>query len=216
MLYNEEVIDSETLSRPFEVGTTGWSADDLDDPDFEAVWEQGRYEIVEGVLTKMAAARFDGNDRLRALTDIVEAHVRRGQPKVRFVFEVDLILSDLRVPRVDAILMTPADRQRQREENIRRGRKADDFRRIIVPPTLLIESISLGHERHDEVLKRQWYAEKGVPNFWLFNPYRRSLQCLVLDGPNYRLDASGQQDEVVRPSAFSGLEIPLAQVWADE
>ena len=36
--------------RQFKVGTTGWSVDDLDDPKIERLWEQGRYEIIEGEL----------------------------------------------------------------------------------------------------------------------------------------------------------------------
>lgn len=35
-----------TGSRPFEVGTTGWTADDLLDPQIERQWEDGRYEII--------------------------------------------------------------------------------------------------------------------------------------------------------------------------
>jgi hypothetical protein len=131
----QDAMDSPTTtSRPFEVGTTGWTADDLLDPQVEREWEQGRYEIVEGVLTRMAAARYDGQERLQRLTEVIDDYLRGQQRGERLVGEVDLILSELRVPRADAILMTVADKQRQREENVRRGRAANDFGRIIVPP----------------------------------------------------------------------------------
>lgn len=202
-----------TSSRPFEVGTTGWTADDLLDPEIERAWEQGRYEIIEGVLTLMPAARYDGQERLGRLMATVDDYLRANGRSERLVGEVDLILGKFRVPRADAILMTAADKQRQRDENRRRGRDENDFGRIIVPPTLLIESVSLGHELHDRVLKRGWYAKAAIPNYWIFDPYRRTLECLVLEGDDYRVDQSGHDDDVLRPALFPGLVISLVELW---
>lgn len=202
-----------TGSRPFEVGTTGWTADDLLDPQIERQWEDGRYEIIEGVLTQMPAARYDGQARLERLKEVVDDYFRAQKRPERLVGEVDLILNELRVPKADAVLMTETDKQQQRRENLRRSRDENDFGRIIVPPTLLIESISLGHEKHDRVLKRQWYAQAQIPNYWLFDAYRQTLECLVLDGTAYRTDQSGRDADVLRPSAFPGLVIPLRELW---
>ena len=202
-----------TRPRPFEVGTTGWTADDLNDPQIEGLWDQGRYEIIEGVLTKMPAARYDGQKALKRLTSTVETFLRAQGRDEEFVFEVDLILGHLRVPKADAILMTAEDERRQREENARRGRQELVYGRILVPPTVLIESVSEGHERHDRVLKRRWYAEAGIPNYWVFDLPGRSLECLVLDGPAYRVNQSGRDSDLVRPSAFAGLQIALAELW---
>ena len=202
-----------TSSRPFEPGTTGWTADDLLDPQIDRQWEQGRYEIIEGVLTTMPAAYYDGNKRLKRLTNWVERYLRECGRSEEFVTQVDVILSDDRVVKVDAILMTPQDEQRQREENRRRGRPDMEYGRILVPPNLIIESISEGHERHDRVLKRLWYAQSGVPNYWIFDTLSRSLECLSLEQATYRTDQLGQEQDEVRPSLFPGLVIPLAKVW---
>ena len=205
-----------TLSRPFEVGTTGWTADLLDDPQIERLWDQGRFEIIEGVLTSMPAARYDGQKGLRRLTDAVERFLRDQGRSEEFVFEVDLILSNVRVPKADAILMTPEDERRQREEHARRGgTRKFVYGRIVVPPTVLIESVSEGHEHHDQILKRRWYAQAKVPNYWIFDAVGRSLECLILDAMagTYRCDQSGRDNDVLRPSAFPGLELQLGQFW---
>ena len=55
----------------------------------------------------------------------------------------------------------------------------------------------------------------GVPNYCMFNYFERSLECVVLEGGEYRVDASGKDDEKVRPCAFAGLIIPLATLWAE-
>jgi Uma2 family endonuclease len=206
--------DAESDARPFVVGTTGWTADDLDDPEIERQWEQGRYEIVEGVLTQMAAAYFDGGCGLVRLIVIVQAYLDAKKISGKFAVETDVVLKSMRVPRIDAVYLDADALARQEKINAASRRPRGRWGRIKVPPTLGIESISPGHEAHDEVIKRQWYAEAGVPHYWLLNAFSRSLECLVLDGATYRCEQSGHGNEEVRPSLFPGLVIPLAQIWA--
>jgi hypothetical protein len=40
------------------------------------------------------------------------------------------------------------------------------------------------------------------------------LDCLVLDGSDYRIDQSGKDDDLLKPSAFAGLVVPLGKLWA--
>ena len=48
---------SQTSSREFKAGTTGWTLDDLRDPEIRRLWDAGHFEIIDGVLTPMPAAR---------------------------------------------------------------------------------------------------------------------------------------------------------------
>ena len=202
-----------TSFRPFEPGTTGWTVDDLNDPEIERLWEKGAYEIVEGVLAKMPPAYFDGSLALNRLRRIVERHLDQSRLPGDFTTEVDLVLAPKRVARVNLMFTTPADMKRQeadatpRRHNLRYGR-------LRVPPTLIVESLSPGHEDHDADTKRQWYAQARVPNYWLLDGYARSLECLVLEGDRYRTDQAGRNTDEVRPALFPGLVVPLASLWA--
>ena len=60
-------MTTDTTVREFEPGTTGWTVADLDDPLIEAAWVAGAYEIVEGVLAKMAPAYLDSSRPLGRL-----------------------------------------------------------------------------------------------------------------------------------------------------
>jgi Uma2 family endonuclease len=202
------------VHREFVPGTTGWSVDDLDDPAVEALWSSGRYEIVEGVLTKMPPAYYDGSFALKKLIKLLDKHLETRDPDGEMVLEVDLVLSKRRLPVVDAIYLSPEDRIKAKEANATRGRRKLKYGRILVPPTLIIESLSLGHESHDRETKRRWYAEAGVPNYWLLDAQQSSLECLILEGGEYRVDVSGQNDATLRPAMFPGLIIPLAKIWA--
>lgn len=206
----------EIVHREFVPGTTGWSVDDLDDPEIERLWSQGRYEIVEGVLTQMAAALFDGGSALQELLFLLRQHIEAKGIGGRLATEVDLVLGKRRLPIVDAVFLSTDDLQKQKAAHAATGkRKQVKYGRILVPPTLVIESVSLGHESHDRETKRGWYAEAQIPNYWLFDGQERTLECLVLAGNAYRLDQSGRDSDEVFPSAFPGLAIPLARLWAE-
>ena len=202
-----------TSSKRFKVGTTGWTAGDLDDPRIEGKWLRGSYEIVEGVLTRMPPAYFTGGRSLFNLMYLVRDHQERTSLPGSFSVEGDIIITEERVAKADAVWMTPDEEARQAEAARSTGRVDPDRTRILVPPSLIIESVSPGHERHDHHVKRKWYADFGVANYWLMNAYDRTLECLVLEGGQHRTDLSARGDDEVRPSMFAGLIIPLAKVW---
>jgi Uma2 family endonuclease len=52
-----------------------------------------------------------------------------------------------------------------------------------------------------------------VPEYWLIDPQARTFERLVLRDGVFSIAASLADDEVFRPEAFEGLEIPLAKLW---
>jgi hypothetical protein len=205
----------EVAQREFIPGTTGWCVDDLDDAEIERLWLQGRYEIVEGVLTLRAPGYFYGGVALHRLICLLADYTSATGLADGFATGVDLILNKRRLAVVDAVFLSPEDQRKQEQANAQRGRKKLKYGRILIAPTLIIESISQGHEVHDRETKRQWYAEARVPNYWLLDAMERSLDCLILDGADYRVDQAGRNDAELRPSLFPGLTIPLGKLWAD-
>ena len=155
--------------RQFVPGTTGWRADDLDDPEIERLWEAGAYEIVEGVLTIMPPAYHDGTLPLSRLRRLIERRLDATNTPGEFSGDDDFIVGRKKVARVDLMFMTPEDHRRQEEANRAKGNPRLRFGRIRIPPTLIVESMSLGHEDHDRQMKRAWYAEAGVPHYWILN-----------------------------------------------
>jgi Uma2 family endonuclease len=54
-----------------------------------------------------------------------------------------------------------------------------------------------------------------VPNYWLLDALERTLECLILDGADYRVDQSGKDAAELKPAMFPGLAIPLGRLWAE-
>lgn len=210
------LLDQPITQKEFKPGTTGWTAADLDDPEIERLWFAGRYEIIEGVLTEMAPAYFSGGEGLSQLMFRLQEHVHKAGGSGGFAQEVDIVISRRRVVRADGVYLDPSTKERQRRAAIAEKRKNLRRTRILVPPTLVIENISPGHEDHDRETKRSWYAEFGIVNYWLLDVFNRSLECLVLEGAEYRVDTSGQGNSgTVQPSLFLGLTLSLAEIFVD-
>ena len=211
----EPFVDGDdAYDRPLSAGTTGWTADDLADPRFEAFWEAGKYEIVEGVLTQMPAARLDDGRALFKLLSRVQGHLDAIGDGGAISFETDVIVGKMRVPRVDAVYLAADLLPAQEAANAKTRRPRGRYGRVLVVPTLIVENISPGHEAHDRVTKRRWYAERGVPHYWLLDAYGKTLETLVLKDGAYQTEQLGRNADEVNPSLFPGLVIPLSKVWA--
>jgi Uma2 family endonuclease len=199
-------VNSPVCSRHY-----GWTAHDLDDPEIEREWVKGAYEIVEGVLTQMPPAYFAEGKALFRLMHRITMHV--GDAAGNFALQVEIIINETMLARADTAFLTPLDEVRQAKAALAAGRPDPARTRILIPPTLVIESVSPGHELHDHRTKRRWYAEFGIPNYWILDVFNRSLECLVLQDQTYRQDALGRNEDHLRSSLFPKLAIDLRELW---
>jgi Uma2 family endonuclease len=200
-------------SKPFRPGTTGWTAADLDDPRIEGRWERGRYEIINGVLTRMPAAYFIGGESLFKLMSEIHHQLKARRIPGSFSIEVDIIIDDLRVVKGDSCFMTPADKRKQVVAAKKHGKPDPQRARIYVPPMIVIESVSPGHGAHDRVTKFAWYAEFGVPHFWIIDAYKRTLEAFVLERGKYKQLANLAGNARFCPTPFPKVQVALADVW---
>ncbi|HEX4793846.1 MAG TPA: Uma2 family endonuclease [Humisphaera sp.] len=201
-------------SKPFKVGTTGWTASDLDDPHIESKWERGRYEIISGVLTRMPPAYFVGGATLLNLIHELLTQLKLKQIDGGFSVAVDLIIDEQRVVKGDSCFLTSADAKKHAAEAKKHGKLDPARARIYVPPTIVIEAVSPGHHDHDRVTKFAWYAEFGVKHFWILDAFARTLDAFVLERGKYKQVADLSENDTFRPAAFGDVHVKLADVWS--
>jgi Uma2 family endonuclease len=79
---------------------------------------------------------------------------------------------------------------------------------------LIVEVVSPSSRRYDRVTKLNWYAQLGVPEYWIIDPEAQTLERLVLRDATYVIATSLEGEEIFRPETFAGIEIPLAKLWA--
>jgi Uma2 family endonuclease len=81
-------------------------------------------------------------------------------------------------------------------------------------PDLIVEILSPSSRRYDRVTKLRWYAQLGVPEYWLVDPEARTLERLALREGAYVIATSLADEETFCPESFEGLAIPLARLWS--
>lgn len=84
--------------------------------------------------------------------------------------------------------------------NVVRTADADlDDEGMRVPPLLVVEVLSPSTRRKDLLLKREIYAEFGIPSYWLVDPKTRTLTVLSLRDGAYVETARGARLELTEP-----------------
>jgi len=199
--------------KPFKPGSSGWTVEDLEAPEVWSAWESGRYELVEGVITEMPPAVFDGSSAVVKLIRLVLDQVEDSGLSVEPASECDIVLAPTRIVRADGIILLTSELRRSRQLSRAAGAVVNARQKILVPPSLVIESVSLGHESHDRQLKRLWYAEFGVPNYWILDALRKTVDFLRLENGAYVENARSGTTASVRPTAFGGVEVEMFKVW---
>ncbi len=83
-------------------------------------------------------------------------------------------------------------------------------------PDLVVEVVSPSSQSYDRVTKLRWYAQLGIPEYWLIDASARTLERLVPRDAHYVIATSLADDETFQPDSFEGLEIPLSKLWHGE
>jgi Uma2 family endonuclease len=159
----------------------------------------------------MPPAYYIGGKVLQRLLFRVVRHI--GDEIGSFATEVEIVVDEDRVLRADAAFLTLSEERQQQAAALAAGRRDPQRARILIPPTLVIECVSPGHEQHDHKTKRRWYAEFGVKNYWILDPFKKTLSCLVLRNGTYDNDADGKGEDEVKPSMFPGLVLRLGEIF---
>ena len=96
----------------------------------------------------MAPQGFETVDPLEKLRRFLERHLDAAGQTGEFYREVDLLLNDDRVARPDLQFLTERQQREQRRISRERGLPEKQYHPVYVTPLLVIESLSVGHERH--------------------------------------------------------------------
>jgi Uma2 family endonuclease len=81
-------------------------------------------------------------------------------------------------------------------------------------PDLVVEILSPGTRRYDQVAKRALYARIGVREYWLIDPDASTIAVLALESGRY-IEVSPIKAGVVTSRALPGLHLTRAEVFED-
>ncbi|MGV3622614.1 MAG: Uma2 family endonuclease [Archangium sp.] len=105
----------------------------------------------------------------------------------------------------DVQLYHPKNRTRRAPQGVTSG-----------APDIAVEVLSEGSAAYDRNAKLLGYASVGVQEYWIVSPEEGSVERLVLRRGKYVVEQVLVAGDVVRPTRFPGLSIPVAKLFPGE
>lgn len=159
-----------------------------------------RYEVIDGELFVTPFPSYAHQRAATRLTILLGTHVReRGLGEV-FAAGLKVVLDEPTGVGPDLVYIAAARMDAMREDG------------YYGAPDLVVEVLSTKPQR-DRYVKLRKYAASGVPHYWIVDPDGRRLSAYALEAGRYALRAEPSGDEIFEPALFTGLAIPLRELW---
>jgi Uma2 family endonuclease len=84
----------------------------------------------------------------------------------------------------------------------------------MAPPQLVVEVVSPDHDNRDRdyIHKRNQYAARGIPEYWIIDPELQVVVVLTLEGSSYREVGTFQGNTPIASPSFPELNLPPEQI----
>ncbi len=164
---------------------------------------EGLWELCDGELYEMPPPNVDHQDLIGSLYWLIRAYLLTTNPRLGKVMQgVGVALSEFRMFIPD-LTYVRAERAHLVRGNLIAG-----------APDLVVEVLSL-NRRRDLVMKRGWYADAGVPEYWIMDPVNETITMLELSGSDYVERAVLTRRDTLTTPAIPGFALPLEQLFGD-
>jgi len=81
-------------------------------------------------------------------------------------------------------------------------------------PDLAIEVMSRSTASRDRKIKLATYRDAGIQEYWLVDPWKRTVEIYTLEGPRKYVElCRGGEEESVRSAVLSGLEVRVGDLF---
>ena len=169
--------------------------------DYASLPDDERYELIDGELIPMPSPKEIHQAVSGALFLSVGAFVRvMGLGRTYFA-PFDVILSLTNVVQPDLIFISRARARIITADNIRGA------------PDLLVEILSPSTERRDRIVKRELYARHGVREYWLIDPYAKTITVLILGANGYDAHAVYGEGDTLTSPTLAGFALNLSELF---
>ncbi|HYK05520.1 MAG TPA: Uma2 family endonuclease [Thermoanaerobaculia bacterium] len=164
-----------------------------------------RYEIIDGELFVNPAPVPGHQLIVLTLASTLRAYCKeRGGGKV-LVSPIDVVFADDRIVQPDVVVILAARASIVGKKNVQ-GR-----------PHLVVEVLSDGTRRYDEIQKRRLYESAGVEEYWVVDPEIERVKIYRLSGGKYVLAAEIDTDNGgnITSPLLPEFALPIADVFAE-
>ena len=130
-----------------------------------------RYEVIGGELIVNPAPRRDHQEVVANLDWILQRFLRASGLGRVYTHPVDVSLGPNDIVQPDLVVIQASRLNIYQPEGV-----------VVAPPDIAVEIASPSTRGIDRIRKMALYAHSGVPEFWIADPERRTLEIYVLEG----------------------------------
>ncbi len=170
--------------------------------DYAALPEDGhRYEIVNGVLVMAPAPSPEHQEIVLEIAACLRTHVKLAGLGRVFPAPVDVDLGSKNVFQPDVVVVLNAHLDRVAAK------------KIVGAPDLVVEVVSPGSGVMDRIAKYAVYARAGIPEYWIVNPLRETIEVFVLEDGEYHSLGVFQRQDMLPSRVVPGLPVRVGQFF---
>jgi len=167
--------------------------------DYASLPDDERCELIDGELIPMPSPTALHQTLLKKLALGFMVLESRGLGTMFFA-PLDVILSNFDVVQPDLIFISNE-----------RAHIIDDY--IRGAPDLLVEILSPSTQRRDRIVKRNLYARHGVREYWLIDPYAKTITVLILGANGYNTHAVYGAGDTLTSPTLPGFALNLSDLF---
>jgi len=162
--------------------------------------DRNRYELIEGELFVSAAANTEHQRKTGRLFRRLAEHVEQQDLGEVFIAPCNVVFDPNTVLQPDIVFVSKARRSIVKVACIEGA------------PDLVVEVTSDSSRTIDRFVKRDRYAEFGVQEYWLLDPFEPRIEVLRLEGGKYRVLAAFGPGDTLESPTFPGLRIAVSSL----
>ena len=182
--------------------------------DLEAMPETAqRTEIIDGDLIVSPSPNLIRHQLTAGnLFMLLQRWARANKAGRAFMAPADVVLTDRRVVQPDVFFVSTARLHLLGDGAAMRG--APDLVIEVLSPSTP-EGDREANARLDRTVKFKVYEEEGVPECWIVDPKKRTVEVFALGDDGYARHAAGGAGETVRSTLLDGFAVLIDDVFED-
>jgi Uma2 family endonuclease len=180
---------------------SSWKIDYMTLEQYEALADNERVEVFEGVPCAMASPSELHQTLLLELSFVLREYIKgkKGRCKV-LIAPFDVVLSDSPLTLVQPDIMVVCDRSKL------------DGRKCVGAPDFVIEIVSQHNQSDDYIRKLYYYKKYGVREYWIVDPRKKCVTVNYFEGD--MLNEHYTFDSKIKVNIYGDVYVDFSEIVA--
>lgn len=157
------------------------------------------YELLNGIIMRKSSPTIQHQRIVRKITRAFENFLEEHPVGEVLFAPLDVVLNDKNATQPDILFISKEKFAILNEEE----------QVVIGVPDIMIEVLSPGSIKRDKIDKKAVYEQLGVPEFWIVDPFGRTIEVLHLVNNKYNLFDFEEAIGSIKSSVLKNFELNL-------